>query len=177
MREFGPAVTEYQNNLCYGEAGAALALPVFALPAVPAVPPEPAAVPAGALDRIFALCAIIKKSPGYTVEIGLQMGIVGEEDTTEAESPEFTLKVESGTGCQCVRIVFNKHGEEAVTIEQRRAGGAAGFLAVDSGSPYLDERPLLAAGQPEVREYRMRFYANDQGFGEWTPWQAVTVGP
>ena len=174
VREFGPAVSEYQNHLCYGAGGAALALPVFVVPTVPAAP---AAVPAGALNRIFALCAIIKKSPGYTVEIGLQMGIVGEEDTAEATSPDFNLKAESGTGCQCVRIVFNKHGEEAVIIEERRAGGAGGFLAVDSGSPYLDERPLLVAGQPEVREYRMRFYADNQGFGEWTPWKAVTVGP
>ncbi len=107
----------------------------------------------------------------------VQMGIVGEEDTTVATSPDFNLKAESGTECQCVRIVFNKHGEEAVIIEGRRAGGAAGFLAVDSGSPYLDERPLLVAGQPEVREYRMRFYGDNQGFGDWTPWKSVTVGP
>ena len=132
---------------------------------------------AGALNRIFALCAVIKKATGYTVETGLQMGIVGEEDTSEATMPEFTIKVESGTGCQCARLLFKKFGEEAVIIEQRRAGGAEGFLAVDTSSPYLDERPLLVAGQPEVREYRMRFYANDQGFGEWTPWKSVTVAP
>ena len=136
----------------------------------------PAAVPAGALNRIFALCTVIKKATGYTVEIGLQMGIVGEEDTSEATMPEFTLKVESGPDCQCVRLGFKKFGEEAAIIEQRRAG-AEGFLAVDTSSPYVDERPLLVAGQPEVREYRMRFYANDQGFGEWTPWKSVTVAP
>ena len=175
VREYGPAVTSFQTLQCYGTPGAVLALPAFVAPAVPA---NAGAVAAGSLTRIFALVGVIKGMPAYTEDIGLQMGIVGSEDTVVVEIPEFSLKLENGPGFQCVRAVFKKFGEEAVYIESRRGeGGVWVFLAVDSESPYLDNRPLLVAGQPEVREYRMRFYANDQPTGDWTPVQKVTVSP
>ena len=50
------------------------------------------------------------------------------------------------------------------------------MLAIDLESPYLDERPLLVAGQAETREYRMRWYDADGPNGDWSPVQKVTVG-
>jgi hypothetical protein len=52
--------------------------------------------------------------------------------------------------------------------ESWRGGGAWEFLAIGTESPYLDERPLLVASQPEVREYRMRFWDKGRLNGEWT---------
>ena len=40
---------------------------------------------------------------------------------------------------------------------------------------YMDERPLLQAGTPEVREYRMRFWDQGTANGNWA--DAVTVSP
>jgi len=41
----------------------------------------------------------------------------------------------------------------------------------------MDERPLLVAGQPEVREYRLQYYDDAGPAGDFTPVQSVTVTP
>ena len=162
VREFGPACTAALNVL-YDQAGSdPFVLPTFTAPPLPAAnPPLPAvvAVAPGALQRIFAFVQIIKKQPTYTEAIGLQLGIVGSEDTTEHLLPTFTAKSELGDDCHCMHIKFKKFGHTGVAIYSRRGpNGAWEFLAIDTDSPYLDEREPLADGQPEVREYRMRFW-------------------
>lgn len=62
-------------------------------------------------------------------------------------------------------------------IESRRGTGDWEFLAIDTESPYLDERPLLNPAQPETREYRLRFWDNGQPNGEWSDVAKVTVSP
>ncbi len=49
--------------------------------------------------------------------------------------------------------------------------------AIDTESPYMDERPLLVAATPEVREYRMRFWDKGTPNGDWTDVVKVTVSP
>ena len=61
--------------------------------------------------------------------------------------------------------------------ESRRGTGAWEFLAIDTESPYEDERPLLQAATPEVREYRMRFWDKGTPNGDWTDVVKVTVSP
>jgi hypothetical protein len=51
------------------------------------------------------------------------------------------------------------------------------MLAIDLNSPYLDERPLLAAGVPETREYRLQFYDDAAPEGGYTEVTSVTVSP
>jgi hypothetical protein len=136
------------------------------------------AVPSGALRRIFAFVQTIKASPNYTEAIGLQLGIVGQEDAAEHPLPEFTVETERGDGsCQCVKIRFKKFGRQGVVIHSRRGGGAWEMLGIDLSSPYQDERPLLVAGQPEVREYRLQFYDDAAPVGGFTDVKTVTVTP
>lgn len=91
--------------------------------------------------------------------------------------PEFSLKVERGGGCECVKIIFKKFGRQGVVIYCRRGGGPWELLAIDLSSPYLDERPLLAAGVPEVRDYRLQFYDNAAPSGDFSDVQSITVSP
>jgi hypothetical protein len=174
-REFGPAATAGLDELFDGPGGAAFVLPDFT---APALPNGVSAVPSGALRRIFAFVQTIKASPNYTEAIGLQLGIVGQEDSAEHPLPEFTTEVERGSGsCQCVKIRFKKFGRQGVVIQSRRGGGAWEMLAIDLASPYLDERPLLVAGQPEMREYRLQFYDDAAPTGGFTDVATVTVTP
>jgi hypothetical protein len=172
VREFGPTATAAIDVL-FDDAGG------FALPAFtpPALPTGVTLVTAGALQRIFDFVRTIKGSPGYTEAIGLQLRIVGQEDATEHPLPEFTLKQERGDGCQCVKVSFKKFGRQGVVIYSRRGGGAWEMLGIDLTSPYMDERPLLAAGQPEVREYRLQYYDDAAPSGDFTPVQSVSVTP
>ena len=76
-----------------------------------------------------------------------------------------------------MKVVFKKYGRQGVIIFSRRGGAAWEMLGIDLASPYNDERPLLAAGQPEVREYRLQYYDDAAPAGDFTPVQSVTVTP
>lgn len=173
-RETGTQATAALEVLLYQTSAAAYAMPVFTPPALPA---GVVAVPAGALNRIKDFVAQIKRSPNYTDAIGQQLKIIGEEDTEEHAYPEFSLTQEREEGCQCVRIRFFKYGHKGVMIHSRRGAGAWESLGIDLASPYQDERPLLVAGQPEMREYRLQFYDNEGPNGEMSPIQQITVAP
>ena len=51
------------------------------------------------------------------------------------------------------------------------------MLGIDLASPYMDERELLVAGQPELREYRLQWYDDEGANGEFSPVQTATVNP
>jgi hypothetical protein len=174
VREFGTAYTAFLDRACHGTESDPLVFTAF-------TPPEdaPPAVLPGALDRIFAFVQQIKKSSNYTHDIGLQLGIVGDEDTQEATTPEFSLALERHglDSCECVKVRFKKHGHAGVVIYSRRGGGDWEMLAIDLASPYLDGRPLLVPGQAETREYRLQFYANDAPTGDLSPLQSIAVAP
>ena len=76
-----------------------------------------------------------------------------------------------------VAIDFAKHHHSAVLIESRRNGSDWMFLGVALVSPWIDERPVQAPTVPEVREYRLCWYANNKICGEFSPTQKVTVAP
>ena len=173
-REFGPAATAAIDTLFDGPGPNPFVLPGFAAPTLPA---GVAAVGAGALLRIFAFVQMIKASPGYTEQIGLQLGIVGAEDSTENLVPTFTLKVERGETSEVVKITFRKYGRPGVAIYCRRGPGPWEMLAIDLASPYLDARPLLVATTPETREYRLQYYEADAPVGDFTSIASVTVAP
>ena len=44
-------------------------------------------------------------------------------------------------------------------------------------SPFIDDRPPLEAGKPEVREYRARYILRDQATGEWSDIVTATFVP
>ncbi|MBI3465051.1 MAG: hypothetical protein HY000_18645 [Planctomycetes bacterium] len=117
----------------------------------------PAVRPPSVLTRLFNQVARIKLAPGYTDVIGTDLGIIGAADTAEHPVATFKLSVVQGATGQGARITFTKFGHLGVVIESRRGNGTWEFLAIDTETPYLDERPLLVAGQPETREYRCAF--------------------
>jgi hypothetical protein len=171
-RALGPAATEAVDLLLNGTGDDPVALPTFTAPALPT---GVAPVPPGALLGIFDLVAEIKDSDGYTDAIGQDLGIIGSEDSVDHPSPTIKLTLGAGADVQVVNIAFRKFGHMGVHLECRRNGGAWEFLAIDTESPYTDERPLLVAGTPEVREYRARFWDKGTPNGDWTDVAKVTV--
>lgn len=132
--------TAYKKLMADGGVPTATAVPPPVATTFP-VPPAPPAVPPGILPRLFDQVARIKVSNGFKANpdgIGQDLDILGSADTAEHLFPEFKLKVEQGSACQCARIDFTKFGHQGVWIESRRNGGAWEFLAVDSEKPYID---------------------------------------
>ncbi len=174
VRNFSPSTTDAVDDVLTGAGSSAVVLPTFSAPALPAG--VTAALP-GTLNRIFALIAKMKLAAGYTEAIGTDLGAVGSQETEKA-MPKFLADMLQGSGCQCVKLTFYKYTHMGVYIESRRgANGVWEFLAIDTESPYEDQRPLLVAGQPEVREYRMRFWDKGTPNGDWTDVVKVTVSP
>jgi hypothetical protein len=173
VRNFSPSTTDAVDDVLAGSGSGPMVLPTFTAPALPAG--ITAAIP-GTLTRIFGLIAKMKLSAGYTEAIGTDLGIVGAAETEKA-LPKFSAELLQGAGCQCVKLSFYKYNHMGVYIESRRGTGAWEFQAIDTENPYMDERPLLQAGTPEVREYRMRFWDKGTPNGDWTDVVRVTVSP
>lgn len=178
VRAFGPAATSAMDLLLSGTGPDAVVLPVFNLPALPA---GVAAVPPGALNRLFDLVQVIKSSPGYTDTIGQDLNIIGPAAAPSTSfvktTPDAKLTVVQGATNKAVRLDFKKYGHMGVYIECKRGAGEFEFVAIDTESPYLDDRPLLVAGTPEVRQYRLRYWDKGTPNGDWSDVDSITVGP
>lgn len=172
VRAFGPASTEAVDLLTSGSGPDPVVLPTFTAPALPS---GVAAVPPGVLERLFELVREIKEADGYTEAMGLDLGIIGAGDKAQHAAPAVRLELQSGSLNQAVKISFVKYGHMGVFIESRRGTGSWEFLGIDTLTPYVDDRPLLVAGQPEVREYRVRFWDKGTPNGDWTDVAKISV--
>jgi hypothetical protein len=174
LRRIAPAGTAAIEHAQTGKGDhAAMQLPLYQLPPLPeGVVPRPA----GALKRLFKLVRTIKFAKGYTDGIGQLLGILPKQDTSEHATPTFKIKVLPASPNQKVAIRSSKHGHDGVFIETRRGGGDWEKLAISMKHLHEDKRPLLVPGQPELREYRLRFWDNGKPNGDWTDVATVTVG-
>lgn len=165
----------YKNLIKNGPAGA----PGGAPPPAPSTGAAPATVAPGVLPRLRQLVQRIRYAPGYTEDIGKDLGIEDEEgsNAVDTDTAKPTAKA-TALPNHHVRIEFNKRRFDGVWIESRRKGDADWIpLGVDLYSPYMDTRPPAQAGTPEVREYRLRFYEGDAPIGEWSDIISITTTP
>lgn len=172
-RETGPAFTAAVDEFLSTDGVGPFAPPTFTSPPLGGVVP----VPAGVLNRIFLFVQTIKSSPNYTEAIGLQLGIVGSEDTAQHPLPTFTVKVLTGADCDCARLDFKKFSHKGVAVYSRVGTAPEVLLGIDLATPYLDARPLAVAGVAEKRHYRLRFYDDDGPNGDFTDTASVTISP
>ena len=163
--------TDYKDSIEDGDG------PSVPVPAASTFSSPPAVRPPGVLNRLFNQVARIKKAAGYTTPIGTDLGIIGAEDTAEHPVPLFKLKKVQGLTNEAVQVDFIKYDHPGVWIECRRNNGPWEPLGADLFAPYLDDRPLLVAGQAEVREYRLRWFDGNKPTGDWSPVMKITVGP
>lgn len=157
-----------------GKGGDAVASLDFHAPPLPdgVAPRAP-----GALTRVFKLVQIIKHQRGYTAVIGSDLGLLTRPDAREHTAPGVTLSVKRGKGGEIVVLRLTKWGRKMLYIESRRGGGDWEKIGVTNLTRHEDNRPLLTPGQPEVREYRVRFYEDSAPTGEWSDVVTITVSP
>jgi len=113
--------------------------------------------------EVVARAAIrrLKASTAYNEGLGAQFGVLAADDSTDmtAAKPVLTATAQLGG---VVVIDFVKSKSDGVNLYSRR-GADAGFtfLARDTASPYVDNRPLLVEGKPELREYKAMYILDD----------------
>ena len=99
-----------------------------------------------------------------TPAIATDLQILGTTTTFDPNTfkPELSGSVVGGG----VEVRFKKGQTGGVNISTRLRGQIAWtFLARDTSSPYLDNRPLGIPGTPEVREYIAYGVVDDQQIG------------
>jgi len=166
-------VTEYKNILLYS----AINTPVPTLPSAPSIGPVPMGALAAIVARARQRAERIKAHPAYTTAIGEDCRIIapGPPPSGGTVQPSLTAKAE--TGFQ-VRLTFTMSGHDVLEIYAMR-GAEADFtmLALDTSSPYIDGRPPLVAGTPEVRQYKARYRDGDLPVGDWSDIISITAQP
>jgi hypothetical protein len=128
-------------------------------------------------SNVRNLARRVKAHKNYTPALGEQLGIEGAEDTTNlaTSKPRMTGKaLPHGV----VELQFVKGKSDGVNIYSQRDGdGSFIYLARDTQSPYVDNRPLLVAGKPETRKYKAIYVRNDAEIGQPSDEVVVTVQP
>jgi hypothetical protein len=123
----------------------------------------------------------ITNHPACTDEMRRTLGILGAEMAPDGEGapsvPQPVLKgkalAEGGA-----EVSFEKRGFTGVKIYCQREGQAESeFLAVDTCSPYVDNRPNVVAGKPEIRKYKAVFVDGDDAVGEFSAEISVNCSP
>jgi len=172
IRTVSQDLTEWKRILVAGPIGA----PIGAFPIAPSYGVTPLITPvAGIFDLIVALAERIRNSSGYTTAIGEDLGIVGPAFVPTLGDPTFTVTALPNSEN---RLDFVKGSSDGVLIESQRAGEATWtLLGTDRFSPYVDGRPPLVAGQPEVRRYRIRYLSGDDPIGNYSAVVSVTTLP
>ena len=160
--------TAFKNAARNGKAPATGPLPVA--PVLAAAPP---AVAPGIFLRVPALCARIKKHPGYTNAIGQALDIIGAEQTVDLANakPVLTMTLQAGHP----NAGWTKGDFHAVKIKVDRGNGVFVFLAVDTVPDYLDTFALPAPGASALWKYQAIYILNDEEVGQWSDVVSIAV--
>src|SRR5206468_3719273 len=104
-------------------------------------------------------------------------GTRGNGDRKENLCSLCFLLFKSGPG-GVVQLDFDKSISDGVNIYAKRDGDADFvFLARDTASPYIDNRPLLVATKPELREYKAVYVQSDAEIGLFSDEVVVNCAP
>lgn len=101
---------------------------------------------------IKAAIGRMKRLPGYTANMGSELGAIGSVQTivVDAVKPVINLSTVPGG----IKIVFNKKNMPAISIYTRLKGtNGWTLLAVEDVSPFIDSRTMAEPEKAEIREY------------------------
>ena len=77
-----------------------------------------------------------------------------------------------------MELDFTLATSDGVNIYSKRDGDTEfKFLARDTTSPYIDNRPMLVAGKPELREYKAVFVRRDKEVSPFSDEITINCAP
>lgn len=127
--------------------------------------------------KVRALVRRVKAHPAYSEALGNLLGIIGAEDTLDLATAKPVLNAVDHTGGVVV-LTFNKYKSDGINIYcQRENDSDFVFLARDTAPRYIDNRPLLTPGKPELRRYTAVYVVKDIETGLYSDELVVTCAP
>ncbi|MEQ1622101.1 MAG: hypothetical protein ABL919_11890 [Methylococcales bacterium] len=119
----------------------------------------------------------IKARSDYNQGLGLQLGIEGAEMSNDLANASPNLSGIDQTG-GVVALNFYKNKSDGINIYCQRENDTDWILlARATVSPYLDNRPLLKTGKPELRRYSAIFMVKDKEVGKYSNDLVITCAP
>lgn len=116
-----------------------------------------------------------KVAPGFTMPIGEDLMIVGNEEppTPETVSPALTVEVRPN---YVIKFNAKMKGMNAVRIEYQRKGGA-GFVMIGILTSLPGEITItpMTPGEPETGMIRAIYLKKNEPFGDYSPNYPVTL--
>jgi hypothetical protein len=158
------AMTAWRNAVFYGEpiGGAAAPAPVF-----PVVGTDP--YKNGIVKQFQDLRDRIVAAPGYTVQIGEDLGIVGPEATPKlADNVAPELKTSTSMG-YWVNINGSMQGMGGLRVEYAPSGGQFKTVAFLTNMPGSIQITPAQTSQPELGQVRAVFIKKNEEFGNYSP--------
>jgi hypothetical protein len=127
------------------------------------------------VGNLRTLANRIKNTANYTAAIGNDLGIVGTVTVFDAPNAKPTVSITLNGGH--IVLAFDKQKSNGVKIYSKRGEETAfSFLALDTHSPYHDNRPSATEGKPEKREYYAYYIdTTDDQFGPQSDVVSVVV--
>ncbi len=126
---------------------------------------------------VRAVVRKIKAHSDYTEGKGALLGIVGPENTRDLATTHPDLTGIDQTGGQVV-LIFTKFNSDGVNIYSQRENDADWvLLGRATVSPFLDNRPLLHIGKPELRRYTAIYMIKDQEIGQYSDDLVINCAP
>lgn len=150
--------------------------PLGAAPAAPTYPAFPLFTPTGGMwDQMVLLMERIRNTVGFTTAIGEDLGIMPPVGGPPLGDPVLELIAMPNSE---VRGNWAKRSADGLQYECQRGNEIEWtVLGRDNNSPFMDGRPPLVSGQPEVRRYRARYVVNDDLVGNYSAVASVTTIP
>jgi len=129
----------------------------------------------GTVDQFFALRELILASPGYTLAMGEDLGIVGTEIVPRNPSqvtPVFKSVTSQG---YTVNVTGTMMGMDALRIEYAPKGGTFRTVAFLTNTPGGFTITPAQPNQPETGHIRAVYIKKNVEFGNWSADYPVTV--
>ncbi len=128
-------------------------------------------------SQVRALARRIKAHPAYTIGDGDHLGVEGPKISIDLSTVKPVLEGADQTGGQ-VELAFNKSKSDGINIYCQREGDVDWvLLGRATVSPYLDKRPLLTIGKPELRRYTAVYMQKDQEVGLFSDDLVINCAP
>ena len=171
IHNIGVSFTSYKHQLHLGPSEELMgALPI--LPVYPLITPE---IPLGNARTLFsALIQNCFKSPKFTKDIGLQLGIIEPDATSKQIEPTPVLTAKITTGGH--PILHTVKGEFTGYEVWKDVQDDKGYLKLDSSfyADYIDNSPLPAIGVGKTWKYKIIYTLKGVQCGHWS--NEVTIG-
>lgn len=132
---------------------------------------------ADALSYIEEVIRLIKAQSNYTSATGELLGIEKPKTADALDTAKPKLKLIALIN-SVVRINWKKGKAQGVMVESKR-GTEENFTEIgrDQYSPFIDARPPLKHGKPELRFYRLTYLMHDKPVGITSEIYTITTNP